>query len=168
MPKGVYKRKPLTKQHRENLSKACKGKKFSKEHKQKIGKANKNNNSGYKHGGCGTKIYGIWHSMKSRCLNLKRKKYGAKGITICSEWLDKEKGFINFKNWALSHGYNNNLEIHRKKNHLGYSPTNCEWITLSKHRKWHWALKKLKERAERFLRSKKNERYEKGLDRNCI
>ena len=38
-----------------------------------------------------TKIYFAWNDMKTRCYNKDRDSwpfYGAKGITICDEWLD--------------------------------------------------------------------------------
>jgi hypothetical protein len=57
-----------------------------------------------KHGLYETKIYSIYNNMKDRCLNNNNhayKDYGGKGIEIYSEWLDKEKGFINFYNWAI-------------------------------------------------------------------
>lgn len=40
-----------------------------------------------------TRLYSIFSGMKQRCYNPKSNKYrfyGAKGITICSEWLRSE------------------------------------------------------------------------------
>ena len=39
MPRGIYKHKPLSKKHKENLSKTHKGKHFSEKHKDNISKA---------------------------------------------------------------------------------------------------------------------------------
>jgi hypothetical protein len=164
MPTGVYERtkpiwnkgKKLSKKHRENISKALKSKNNPMYGVHRFG----NDNPNYKHGDYGTRLIRIWYAMKARCLNLKNPHYGAKGITICPEWLDKEKGFINFKDWALVNGYNDSLEIHRKKHHLGYSPENCEWINPSKHQKWHESFKRLIRRSKKFLEKgefKKNE-----------
>ena len=81
-----------------------------------------------KHGGSYTRLYNIWSKMKSRCLNLNSKdypNYGGRGITICPEWLE----FIPFRDWALSNGYAEGLQIDRIKNKEGYYPNNCRWVT---------------------------------------
>ena len=80
-----------------------------------------------KHGGFGTRLYKIWEGMKSRCLNSNRKaykNYGGRGITICNEWLE----FIPFRDWALSNGYAEGLQIHRE-NDGNYEPYSCRWVT---------------------------------------
>ena len=44
---------------------------------------------GYKHGGKNTRLYSIWHAMKSRCYCKKTKtykSYGGKGVKVCDEW----------------------------------------------------------------------------------
>jgi hypothetical protein len=65
--------------------------------------------------------------MKYRCNNPKARKYkfyGGAGITVCKEW---ETNFSQFKEWALSHGYSDNLSIDRINNGGNYEPTNCRW-----------------------------------------
>lgn len=78
-----------------------------------------------------TRLYSIYHGMKERCYNKNTqqyKYYGAKGITICDEWLN-ENGVQNFIEWSLNNGYNENLSIDRIDSKKGYSPDNCQWIT---------------------------------------
>lgn len=50
------------------------------------------------------RIRKILNAMKSRCYNINNNRYnnyGKRGIIICEDWLDKEKGIINFYNWAM-------------------------------------------------------------------
>ena len=80
-----------------------------------------------KHGGKGTKLYRVWHNMKQRILNPNDKffkDYGGRGITVCNEWLE----FTPFRDWALSNGYAEGLQIHRE-NDGNYEPDSCKWVT---------------------------------------
>lgn len=73
-------------------------------------------------------IYWAWKSMKQRCLNPRcaaYKNYGARGITICDEWME----FEPFCEWALSSGYERGLDLDRGDNSGGYSPENCRWVS---------------------------------------
>lgn len=81
-----------------------------------------------RHGFSGERVYRIWRSMKSRCLDPNHppyKDYGGRGITVCDDWLDS----VKFIDWAMANGYTDYLQLDREDNDLGYSPENCRWVT---------------------------------------
>ena len=74
------------------------------------------------------RLYRIWRGMVDRCTrpNFRQwKDYGGRGITVCNEW---RNDYQNFKQWAYSNGYDDNLTIDRKNNDGNYEPSNCRWI----------------------------------------
>lgn len=80
------------------------------------------------HGGCNTRLYGIWHNMIQRCCNpnnARYKSYGGRGIKIYEPWFE----FEQFANWAYKAGYSDKLTLEREDNNRGYNPFNCSWKT---------------------------------------
>jgi len=85
-------------------------------------------NPNYKHGLKDTRLFRVWNNMLSRCYNPNAtgyKNYGARGITVCDEWRNDFKAFYD---WAMSHGYSDDLTIDRINNDSNYEPTNCRWV----------------------------------------
>lgn len=81
-----------------------------------------------------TKLYTTFMSMHQRCTNPKScrfSRYGGRGIVVCESWGDYE----NFKQWALSSGYDDGLQIDRIDNDGNYCPSNCRWVTLRENLK---------------------------------
>lgn len=82
----------------------------------------------FKHGEHGTRIYGVWKAMHSRCRQTTGKNarfYNERGITVCRAWSDAGA----FIRWAKRKGYRSGLLLDRKNNDAGYSPRNCRFVT---------------------------------------
>lgn len=75
-------------------------------------------------------IYTAWRDMIRRCTIpscRNYKYYGAKGITVCDEWMND---FVVFYNWSLANGWRKGLSIDRFPDKKGnYFPSNCRWAT---------------------------------------
>lgn len=88
-----------------------------------------------KHGKRNTKIYHMWHSMKSRCFNPNNtayKDYGGRGITVCEEWKNE---FESFYKWATANGYDENAgfmqcTLDRIDVNGNYEPSNCRFVSM--------------------------------------
>lgn len=76
-----------------------------------------------KHGDYKTRLYLIWMGIKNRCSF----NHYYKDIKRCEEWDD----YGVFKEWALTNGYKEDLEIDRKDPKGDYTPDNCRWVTQS-------------------------------------
>lgn len=87
------------------------------------------------HGASRTRLYYVWMDMLRRvgvhkgASEEEKHLYQDRGITVCDEWLV----FENFRDWALSHGYKEDLQIDRRDNDKGYCPENCRWVTCKEN-----------------------------------
>lgn len=73
------------------------------------------------------RIYNIWYDMKRRCYNENRHNYisyGGRGVIVCDQW---KNSIVNFRNWALSNGYEAWLTLERLNTDGNYTPFNCKW-----------------------------------------
>ena len=69
------------------------------------------------HGMTGTKIHNKWLSLIAR-------------ENVCDEW---KQNFMNFYDWAMSHGYKDELFLCRMELDKGFNPDNCIWMTKKEY-----------------------------------
>lgn len=83
----------------------------------------------------------ILNGMRTRCYNPNDRSYrwyGAKGITVCDEWVES---FYSFIDWAWTNGYEEGLTIDRIDSNGPYSPENCRWVTINNNAKYKSSTK---------------------------
>jgi AraC-like DNA-binding protein len=76
-----------------------------------------------------TRAYVRWKSMHYRCDNPNNpawRRYGGRGITVCSRWCGPE-GFAHF--FEDMGECPPGLSLERRENSKGYAPDNCYWAT---------------------------------------
>lgn len=103
------------------------------EHTKSCGCISKENISklNYKNGLSNSRLNTAYRNMLNRCYREKDSMYdlyGGRGIIVCDEWLPRNNGFVNFCEWAISHGYSEHLTLDRIDNEKGYFPDNCRWV----------------------------------------
>lgn len=72
-------------------------------------------------------LYGVHRGMMRRCYdpnNSRYADYGGRGIIVCAEWRNLSKFF----EWGIKE-WKPGLQLERRNNNKGYSPSNCYWAT---------------------------------------
>lgn len=78
------------------------------------------------HGMTGTKLFNIWNKLKAKCYTETSEyygTYGARNIKMLPDWIG-ENGFIKFKEWAISAGYEDGMELYQKNKNMDFEPKN--------------------------------------------
>lgn len=81
----------------------------------------------YTHGKYGSRAYGIWQGMKSRCYspgNTSYRIYGGRGISVCQEWRESFEAFYRDMGDPPE-----GFSIDRKDPDKNYCLENCRWAS---------------------------------------
>ena len=95
------------------------------------------------------RLFKVWTSMNRRCGHA----CGYEDVEVCSEWKD----YFAFKDWAYSHGYDENAPrgkctIDRINPFGNYEPSNCRFVdmkTQARNKRKDWA--NLDEETQKML-----------------
>ena len=78
-------------------------------------------------------LYSVWNMMVHRCTDKKildYKNYGGRGISVCDEWIDDPKAYIEHVT-SLPDAMKKGLSIDRIDNDSDYKPGNLRWVSSS-------------------------------------
>lgn len=91
--------------------------------------------------------YRVWHGMKRRCYDVRRrdyKYYGGRNVTVCDRW---RESFVNFlDDMGLKPFAEATLE--RVDNNAGYEKSNCKWATWEEQKQNTRNVRKLTHNGE--------------------
>lgn len=79
------------------------------------------------HKSSNSREYAVWQRIKTYCYNEKApcfKKYGARGITVCKEWVNDFDIFLEDMG-HIPEGYNG---IHLAEGHEEFCKWTCKWV----------------------------------------
>lgn len=90
--------------------------------------------NGRRRGKSTDRLYYVWRDIIGRCTDENipsYANYGARGITVCNEWLND---YSSFRDWAMRNGYDPNAPsgectVDRINNNDGYFPENCRFVS---------------------------------------
>jgi hypothetical protein len=76
----------------------------------------------------GTPTYFAWRNMRRRCTDPRDDSYnhyGARGISVCSEWFNSYDNFVRDMGLKPEH-----TTLERLNTEKGYEPGNCAWVSM--------------------------------------